>query len=160
MSFGTGHHDTTYLLCKTMLEMDWAGKKVLDVGTGTGVLAILAQFLGASTIVGTEIDPGSFDNALENVEKNHVTSIELLALDIDAVTFDGFDVILANINKNVLKRHLPFYKEKLKKNGILMMSGFFASDIEELKEHAAQHGFEILNKYVQNEWAVVKYKKI
>lgn len=159
MSFGTGHHDTTYLLCKNMLQMDWTDKKVLDVGTGTGVLAILAQFLGASAIVGTEIDPGSFENAIDNVKKNNVESIELLPVDIDAVTTKDFDVIIANINKNVLKRHLPFYKEKIKKNGILMMSGFFASDIDELNEHAVANDFALVKQYTQNEWAVVKYKK-
>jgi ribosomal protein L11 methyltransferase len=159
MSFGTGHHDTTYLLCKEMLNMNWEGLKVLDVGTGTGVLAILAQFLGASEVMGTEIDHGSYENAVSNIAKNNASSIALLEADIESVPKVDFDVIIANINKNVLKRHLPFYKEKVKQDGVLMMSGFFASDVDELNENAEKNDFELMEKFVRNEWAVVKYKK-
>lgn len=159
MSFGTGHHDTTYLLCEEMLNMTWTNLKVLDVGTGTGVLAILAQFLGAKEVMGTEIDQGSYENALFNIQNNGCSSIELFESDIDAVPKEGFDVIIANINKNVLKRHLPFYTKKIKSNGILLMSGFFASDVSELNEYAMRQGFSIIEEFIRNNWAVVKYKK-
>jgi ribosomal protein L11 methyltransferase len=160
MSFGTGHHDTTYLLCKAMLAMEWKETKVLDAGTGTGVLAILAQFLGANRVMGTEIDKGSFENAQDNLLLNNCSDIALFFADIKDVPHDGFDVIIANINKNVLKNHLPYYGEKIREGGTLLMSGFFETDIDELNESASQVGFSLLEKFVQQNWAVVKYAKI
>ncbi len=159
MSFGTGHHETTYLLCKAMLAMNWEGTKVLDVGTGTGVLAILAQFLGAEKVMGTEIEKGSFENAQDNLVLNNCSDIPLFCADIEDVPHEGFDVIIANINKNVLKTHLPYYAKKIRNSGTLLMSGFFETDIDELNESASQVGFSMIEKFVQQNWAVVKYAK-
>jgi len=159
MSFGTGHHQTTWLLSKRLLEIDFSGKTVLDVGTGTGVLAILAKLLGASQVMTTEIDAGSCENALENFQRNDVPSIKLIQGDIDQVPMQGFDVIIANINKNVLKKHLPFYAKRIKKEGTLLLSGFFETDIDELKVSAEKCNFNYSAAFTKEGWAVLEFNK-
>ena len=159
MSFGTGHHDTTRQLASFLLELELKNKNVLDVGTGTGVLAILAEKLGAKKIIGTEIDDGSYENAKSNVELNGAENIKLLKGDIDIVTEREFDVILANINKNVLIKHLPVYANLCKLNGDLIMSGFFLSDVEELEKEALINGFHLEKTFNSDGWAVAYFTK-
>lgn len=159
MSFGTGHHQTTWLLAKRLLEIDLSGQSVLDVGTGTGVLAILAKLLGASHVMTTEIDPGSCENALENFQRNNVPSVQLIEGDIDQVPVLEYDVIIANINKNVLKKHLPFYAKRIKKEGVLLLSGFFETDIDELKVSAEKCNFNYSAAFTKEGWAVLEFKK-
>ncbi len=159
MSFGTGHHQTTYLLCKAMLEIDFQEKKVLDVGTGTGVLGILASKLGAKTVLGTDIDRGAVDNAIENCRRNKVNNFNVLKGDIHVVPNDFYDVILANINKNVLLRHLEKYAALIEKNGILLLSGFFQTDIPTLSNVAQKKGFDYDVEYHKEDWAVLKLIK-
>lgn len=159
MSFGTGHHDTTRQLASLLLDLDLKNKNVLDVGTGTGVLAILSEKLGAKKIIGTEIDEGSYENAISNIELNDSKNIKLLKGDIEIVTETAFDVILANINKNILIKHLPVYASLCKLNGDLIMSGFFTSDVQEIENEAAKYGFQ-LNKTVNSDsWAVACFTK-
>ncbi|MBI3520098.1 MAG: 50S ribosomal protein L11 methyltransferase [Bacteroidetes bacterium] len=160
MSFGTGHHDTTWLVSKTMFSLNFNNTSVLDMGCGTGILAILAKQLGATRILGIDIDDWSIENSIENAGINHVSDIEFKKGDASLLpTHEAFDVILANINKNVLKKDLPSYFACLKKDGHLLLSGFFTADVDELKTLAIGIGFRFEESYNKNEWAVIKLKK-
>lgn len=160
MSFGTGHHDTTWLVSKTMFSIDFKNKSVLDMGCGTGILAILAKQLGATKLLGIDIDDWSIENSIENAEINNASDIEFKKGDALLLpNQQNFDIILANINKNVLKKDLPAYYTCLKKDGYLLLSGFFTADVEELKQLATTIGFTFLENYHKNEWAVIKLRK-
>lgn len=159
MSFGTGHHQTTRLMCSFLLEEHVSGKKVLDMGTGTGILAILAEQLGAQSILAVDIEDWSVENTLENAERNDCSRIEGRCGNIDCITEKEFDIILANINRNILMRHLPSYSEKLKTNGVLFLSGFFNSDAEDLKQAAQELGFNYINQKSEENWCALKFEK-
>ena len=160
MSFGTGHHDTTWLVSKTMFSIPFANTYVLDMGCGTGILAILAKLLGATKLLGIDIDDWSIENSIENAEINDCSKIEFKKGDATLLPKqETFDIILANINKNILKQDLPNYFNCLKKDGFLLLSGFFIADVEELKNLAKAIGFEFIESYQKNEWAVIKLKK-
>lgn len=160
MSFGTGHHDTTWLVSKTMFELNFKNKHVLDMGCGTGILAILAKQLGASSVLGIDIDDWSIENSIENAEINKAADIIFKKGDASLLpATESFDTILANINKNVLKKDMASYFRALKKNGTLLLSGFFGTDVEELKELATTLGFTFEKSYTKNEWAVIKLNK-
>lgn len=161
MSFGTGHHQTTRLMCRELFNTDFRGKRVLDMGCGTGILAILTKQLGAAEIVGIDIDEWSVENAMENCAANHCPDILIKKGDVDLLEKEkDFEVILANINKNILKAQIPAYSKKIKAGGTLFLSGFFTTDVEELKEVAAKHGFTFLSVRNENEWAMMALKKI
>jgi len=159
MSFGTGHHQTTWLLSNLLCDKDFSGLTVLDSGTGTGVLAILALKKGARKVIGTDIEQGAVENAIENIERNSVDGAEIRLGDIDCVTEKEFDVIIANINKNVLKAHLPHYSERHKSGGELYLSGFFISDTLELINAAEDVDYRYDSTYTKDEWAVLKFIK-
>ena len=159
MSFGTGHHQTTRLMCSFLLEEDVNSKKVLDMGTGTGILAILAEQLEANSILAVDIEDWSVENTLENAERNACSKIEGRCGDIDSILEKDFDIILANINRNILLRHLPSYSEKLSKNGILFLSGFFNSDSEDLKQAAMQEGLSFIDQKSEENWCALKFEK-
>lgn len=160
MSFGTGHHDTTWLMSKTMFSLNFNGCHVLDMGCGTGILAILAKKLGATKISGIDIDDWSIENSIENANINNASDIEFKKGDAALLPLnETFDIILANINKNVLKKDMPFYFKCLKPKGYLLLSGFFTADVEELKSLATNIGFTFEESYSKNEWAVIKLKK-
>lgn len=160
MSFGTGHHDTTWLMSKTLFSLDLKNKAVLDMGCGTGILAILARQLGASPVLGIDIDDWSIENSIENAEVNGIHDIEFKKGDASLLpATTSFEVILANINKNVLKQDMAAYFNCLKKDGYLLLSGFFTTDVEELKGVAMKAGFTFIENYGRNGWAVIKLKK-
>jgi ribosomal protein L11 methyltransferase len=160
MSFGTGHHDTTWLVSKTMFSIPFTNTHVLDMGCGTGILAILAKQLGATKLLGIDIDEWSIENSIENAAINNASDIEFKKGDASLLPKqETFDVILANINKNVLKKDLPAYFICLKKGGYLLLSGFFTADVEELKQLAKGIGFSFEESYHKNEWAVIKLRK-
>lgn len=159
MSFGTGHHNTTWLLSKVLLDKNNIATNVLDVGTGTGILAILAKKLGAKSVIGTEIDRGSYENALENLKRNNCAEIPVILGDIELVKPDDFGLIIANINKNVLKNHMSSYSKLAKKNGVLLLSGFFTTDAEELINYAAKHNFKHKETYAKEDWCVLEFTK-
>ncbi len=158
MSFGTGHHQTTYLMCSSMMKENLQGKKVLDMGAGTGVLAILAEKLGASEITAIEIEPWSAENCAFNATNNEcqkVTSIEGGAEKIEG----KFDHILANINKNILKSQLEIYANSLNDNGLLYISGFFTSDNDELIEAATAQNLRFIASNEKEGWSMLSFQK-
>lgn len=159
MSFGTGHHQTTFLLSQALLDIDFKGKNVLDVGTGTGVLGILAAQLGASEVFGTDIEEGAVENAIENCERNGTKNFKIVKGDLEVVPKHNYDVIIANINKNVLLRHMEGYSNLIKDNGLLLLSGFFETDIQTLTEAAKNCGFDVIEIFTKEKWAVLKLIK-
>jgi ribosomal protein L11 methyltransferase len=159
MSFGTGHHDTTWLMCKNMLAEHFPGKTVLDMGCGTGVLAILAHKLRASNVTGIDIDDWSVENAVENCDTNNCPDIKVMKGGAELLaTEKEFDVILANINKNVLKNDMQTYVRALKPGGLLFISGFFKTDIPELQAKGESFGLHLYKQETKNEWACVIFK--
>lgn len=158
MSFGTGHHQTTWLMSRFLFELEMP-QLVLDMGTGTGVLAIVAEKLGADQIIAVDIEEWSVENTKENADRNNCKCIDVRYGDIDVVTESGFGLILANINKNVLKSHMSSYAQKLVPGGILLLSGFFHSDVDELEKFAANYGLSIQRVETKDEWAVMQLTK-
>ncbi len=160
MSFGTGHHQTTRLMCKAMFQHAFKNKRVLDMGCGTGILAILACKLGANDILGIDTDAWSAENSKENCSVNNCKSIKILQGDVTALESEnGFDHILANINKNILKRDVPLYTKKLNSNALLYLSGFFVTDQDELKQVCASAGLEFLSSSQEESWAMMVFVK-
>lgn len=160
MSFGTGHHQTTYLMSQFLLDLHLLPERILDMGTGTGVLAILAEKKGAKDILAVDIESWSVENTLENAARNSCTHIRGLLGDIDSIEEGNFGVILANINKNVLKRHLPDYAKLCSDGGLLYLSGFFTSDVPELEQAAKNVGFELVETRDKETWASMKLQKV
>lgn len=159
MSFGTGHHQTTWMMTKALFELDQIPENVLDMGTGTGVLAIVAENLGAKNILAIDIEDWSVVNAEENAERNESKNIRCVCGDIDKVGDEKFGLIIANINKNILKSHMESYSKALNKDGILLLSGFFATDVEELTEFASQFDLSQTKLFGKDEWAAIQLIK-
>lgn len=160
MSFGTGHHQTTWMMSKALFEMKQIPAEVLDMGTGTGVLAIIAEKLHANHIVAVDIEDWSVENTIENAERNNCSKIEAIIGDIDKLRGRRFGLILANINKNVLKMHMQSYSEMLENNGTLMLSGFFDTDVEELVMFAEQFGLRKIRILNKDNWAAIELTKL
>lgn len=160
MSFGTGHHETTHLMIGEMLKMDFTGKKVLDMGSGTGVLAILAAMRHATAIDAIDIDEWAFENSVENVERNSCTKINVIQGGAESIPADTFyDVILANINRNILVRDMSAYNNALQKNGEILFSGFYVMDKPELDVIATQFGWKLCTENNKGEWCMLHYFK-
>lgn len=151
MSFGTGHHATTCLMITQMLSMNLNGKKVLDMGCGTGVLAIAAEKLGAAQVTAIDIDEWSYKNAIENVATNGASKIDVKLGGSEAIS-GSFDVVLANINRNILLEQLPVYASKLNAGALVCLSGFYQSDVEILNQRAEQFGLKLKKVINQDEW--------
>ena len=160
MSFGTAHHETTSLMIETIMETDMKGLNVLDMGCGTGVLAILASKLGAKQVTAIDNDEWSFINAKENTERNAANNVNVLLGDAELLNEKTFNVILANINRNVLTKDIPNYASCLNTNGILIVSGFYEDDIKIISEHADLSGLFYSRHELKNNWAVIVFKKI
>lgn len=160
MSFGTGHHQTTWMMTKAIFELNPLPKKVLDMGTGTGVLAIVAEKLGSEEILAVDIEDWSVENAIENCGRNNCSKIRCKHGDIDVVDGEDYGLILANINKNILKSHLANYARLLTKNGVLLLSGFFVSDVDELRVLAEGLGMKLRRTLTKDEWAAMELIKL
>lgn len=161
MSFGTGHHETTHLMVSEQQSINNENKRVLDVGTGTGVLAIMAYKLGAKSIIATDVDDWCIENCNENFELNEVENFEILQGTIDKLTLPkDFDIIYANINKNVLLSELPFYSNLLANDGILVLSGFYLEDIDDLKEIAIKSNLHFKHSKIRNNWAMMFFTRL
>jgi len=155
MSFGTGHHATTYMMMQQMRDIDFKGKSVFDFGTGTGVLAILAEKLGANEILGTDNDEWSIRNSKENIERNECNKVELKLLDV-VPQEKQFDIILANINKNVILENLHLLSKQLKKNCILLLSGLLIDDKNDILQAAEKLGLKLINTIERNNWLSIR----
>lgn len=158
MAFGTGHHETTRLMLYEMLVMDFVGKKVLDIGCGTGILSIVASKKGAKEIKAIDIDEKAYENTIINLEENRVQNVEVEKVFVDEV--EGvFDIILANINRNVLLQDLAKYKKRMKEGGILLLSGFYRHDVSLFEECLALLGLNKCKECVENDWTLLKVLK-
>ncbi|MCK5441760.1 MAG: 50S ribosomal protein L11 methyltransferase [Maribacter sp.] len=157
MSFGTGHHETTHMMLQFILENDFEGKTVLDMGSGTGVLAILASMKGAAHTDAIDIDNWCYQNAKENVERNNRTNITVFEGDSRLLTDQKYDVILANINRNILLVDIPKYANHLTEKGTLFLSGFYNDDIPAITDQCNKTGLQLEKNLEKNNWVAVKY---
>jgi ribosomal protein L11 methyltransferase len=160
MSFGTGHHQTTSMMLQYILENDFNGKQVLDMGCGTGILAILASKKGANSVLAVDYDEICVESVIENRALNHVEHIEALCGSYEVLTGRVFDVILANINRNILLEQLPQYALSIRTGGELYLSGFYEQeDLAILSDAATSLGFEFISNKVLNNWCAAKFVK-
>jgi len=159
MSFGTGHHDTTWLMSRELFTLDLKNKSILDMGCGTGVLAIIAKKLGANPVSGIDIDEWSIENSIENAQVNHCPEIHFEKGNVSLLNNKKYDIILANINRNVLLNDLETYYNCLNNHGILLLSGFFENDFNELNQKAISLHYTFEKKESKNNWCLLKYSK-
>ncbi len=161
MSFGTGHHETTWLMVKECLDMDFTGKSVLDMGCGTAVLAILAAKKNAREVLAIDIEEVAVENAQENIRLNDVNNIPITVKKGDSALLADrhFHIILANINKNVLLADIPRYSQSLTSGGELLMSGFFETDTSSITEKAAAAGLTLIRQNLRNQWCLLHFVK-
>jgi len=160
MSFGTGHHETTYLCTSMMMDLDLKNKVVLDMGCGTGVLAILAAKRGAEKVVAIDNNDWAFENTKENILINETPTIEVFLGDADILkNMPLFDVIAANINRNILLSDMSKYATSLKKDGLLFLSGFYNLDFQAIKQCAEDLKLEFKYKNERNTWILALFKK-
>lgn len=157
MSFGTGHHETTHMMLQLGLTLDFKDKSVLDMGCGTGVLAILAAMKGARSVDAIDIDNWSYLNAMENVSANKCEQINVFEGDANLLTNQNYDIILANINRNILLSDISVYSEHLKKGGVLLLSGFYKEDIALISKECSAHGLSFQENLEKNNWVAAKY---
>ncbi|RCH53889.1 50S ribosomal protein L11 methyltransferase [Mucilaginibacter hurinus] len=160
MAFGTGHHQTTSMMLELMLENDFAGKAVLDMGCGTGILAIMASKLGASAITAIDYDPVCYDSTLENAALNNVANITALCGSKEVIPNEQYDSILANINRNILLDQMQRYSEVLKPQGEIYFSGFYEKpDLDIIADEARKYGLTHITHKKKQDWVAVKFVK-
>lgn len=159
MSFGTGHHETTSLIISELLKMNLTDKSLLDMGCGTSILAILARMRGAKPITAIDIDSWCVENSKENIALNNITDITVELGNAALIKERGpFDIIIANINRNILLNDMPHYVESLNPGGELYMSGFYVEDVDSIREKAESLGLVFEYYKEKNNWAAVKFK--
>ena len=159
MSFGTGHHQTTYMMLQHILDLDLKGTSVLDMGCGTGVLAILAVKKGAHTADAIDIEPWCYENTKENALLNVCKNIHVYEGDARLLDGKKYDLIIANINKNVLLHDIPTYASCLHANGTLLLSGFYAADLEDISRVCTSADLEYISHLERAHWVAVKFTK-
>lgn len=157
MSFGTGHHETTHLMIEHLLELELEGMSVLDMGCGTGILAIFAEIRGAAQIDAIDIDPWCYENSVENAARNACERIRVYEGDATMLTDQRYDLIIANINRNILLSDMDSYVNCLKPNGTILLSGFYLDDVEQINECAEKLGLRMRGKKMKNRWVGLKY---
>ncbi|HTD99627.1 MAG TPA: 50S ribosomal protein L11 methyltransferase [Mucilaginibacter sp.] len=160
MAFGTGHHETTSMMLDMMLSVDFEGKKVLDMGCGTGILAILAGRLKAGDITAIDYDPICYESTIENAELNGINNIKAICGSKEAIPDEQYDIILANINRNILLDQIARYSEVLKPGGELYLSGFYETpDLDIIKEEANKQGLKYVSHKKTKEWVAARFIK-
>lgn len=159
MSFGTGHHETTHMMIKHLLKLNITGKKALDMGCGTGVLAILAEMRGAQPIDAIDIDNWCYLNSMENVDRNNCKHISVYEGEASLLENKNYDLIIANINRNILLQDIPKYAKCLPENGILLLSGFYTENIPLISEKCNEQALYFVSNYERNNWVACKFEK-
>ena len=157
MSFGTGHHETTHMMIQHLLETNVSNLKTLDMGCGTAILAILAEMKGAKPIDAIDIDNWCYLNSIENAERNNCHEISVYEGDASLLKGNKYDLIIANINRNILLNDMQQYVDCLNKNGILLLSGFYNEDIPFIDESCTEKGLTFVKKFERNNWVSLKY---
>ena len=157
-AFGAGHHETTSMLINTLLSTDLTGKNVLDHGTGTGVLAIFAKRLGAKQVIAVDIDEKSVENAIENAALNN-EKIEVLHTSSFHFPHSTFNLIVANIHRNILSEYMPTYATALQEGGELWLSGFYEEDVPALQRAAEKEGLSLIDVLANDEWRLMRCRK-
>ena len=158
MSFGTGHHETTYMMLSLILDSDMEQKSVLDMGCGTGVLAILARMKGARQVDAIDIEEWCYLNSLENVERNQCSDIKVEQGDSSLLDGRSYDIILANINRNILLKDIPVYASCMNPQGLLFLSGFYQEDLESITAACEHSGFKYQKHIEKNNWVAAVYR--
>ena len=159
MSFGICHHETTHMMIQHLLELNLENKKVLDMGCGTGILAIFAEIKGAKPIDAIDIDEWCYTNSIENIERNNCSNITVYRGDASLLTTQKYDVIIANINRNILLEDMKTYATSLDTNGILLLSGFYGEDLILIDEEASKNQLKHQKTIKRNQWISVNYLK-
>ena len=159
MSFGTGHHETTHMMVQHLLELDLTNKKTLDMGCGTGILAIFAEMKGAKPIDAIDIDNWCYQNSIENVERNNCSNISVFEGEASLLVNKKYDVIIANINRNILLNDMHAYMNCLNENGTLLLSGFYKEDIEIIDAEVSKYNCKLDKTIERNNWVALKYQK-
>jgi ribosomal protein L11 methyltransferase len=159
MSFGTGHHETTHMMVQQLLELDLTNKKVLDMGCGTGILAIFAEMKGANQIDAIDIDNWCYLNSIENVERNNCHHISVFEGDATLLKNKKYDLIIANINRNILLNDMKAYMSCLGKEGTILFSGFYKEDIPFIDAEVSKYGLKLEKTFERNNWVSLKYTK-
>ncbi len=159
MSFGTGHHTTTQLMIQQLMKLDVKNKSLLDMGCGTGVLAIVASMMEADPVTAIDIDEWSYVNTIENLQKNNINNVFVHKGNTQILEGKIFHTILANINKNILLEDMSVYVSSLEKEGNLLLSGFFETDIKELTSKALELGLKFKDKAISNQWTMLWFTK-
>ncbi|MBP5366267.1 MAG: 50S ribosomal protein L11 methyltransferase [Bacteroidales bacterium] len=161
MSFGTGHHETTCLMLQFILEHDFTGKKVLDMGCGTGILGILASMKGAESVRGIDIDEWCYNNTTDNLKLNGISNMSVAVGDAQTLDKENFtyDIILANINRNILLNDMSHYVKALNKGGLIAVSGFYIEDVKLIVDCACQLGLTPLTQKTDNKWTMISFEK-
>ena len=159
MSFGTGHHETTFLMINELYNLDLNDKSILDMGSGTGVLSIVASKNGAKQVVGIDIDEWAFQNSIDNAKLNNTENISFLHGDINLIENQDFDIILANINRNIIEKDIEGYYNLLIDKGDLLISGFLEEDVDFIINLSINNRFNVINKKNKGQWSMVHLRK-
>ena len=159
MSFGTGHHETTHMMVQHLIDLDLENKKALDMGCGTGILAIFAEMKGANPVDAIDIDNWCYQNSLENVERNKCKNISVFEGDSSLLINKKYDVIIANINRNILLRDIKTFTGCLNDTGVLLLSGFYEDDIPIIDAEVSKYNLKLEKVIEKNNWVALKYVK-
>jgi len=159
MSFGTAHHETTSLMIEWLKTEPVEGKRVLDMGCGTGILAILAKKLGAEFVEAIDNDERAFENTKENILRNETSEIIVELGDAESLKNKNFDLVIANINRNILIRDMPMYVQTMSKNAVILLSGFYKSDLDAVTKACIDNGLAAVSHLEKNHWVAAKFVK-
>ncbi len=159
MSFGTGHHETTSMMAEYLLELELADKTVLDMGTGTGILGILASMIGCRKVIGIDNDSWCYENAQENIERNNIGNFDMMLGDAGMLKphLGEFDLFIANINRHILLADIKYYVKTMKPDATMLLSGFYLPDLPEIEEECKKHGLALIDKKMKKNWICARF---